>query len=293
MSGTVMQLAAVKTADGLRFFVNGKLLAKKDFQMPVRLDAPESFELGQCMAKEIRISRSARYRGDYTPAERFEADADTLALYHCDEAEGEVLHDSSGNNYHARLEGNVQWVRGLLDPVVLKPVPDAWIKEVAAEPAERQLARVLKRLGERNPGFDGKAFSKITDGAVTELWLNAAAIVDIDPVRALPKLQVIRCGPGVEDLSPLKGLPLKEATCEFKAERDPAVLRSAGSGVLEGTGQDLAEKAVAWQESSQPVCAEVNGPTCPLRHLPRASLEGCFSMVTDGCAFLESIASFL
>ncbi len=218
--------AAVKSADGLRLFVNGKLVRRIDFDKPVSLDAQESFELMAGMAKGIRVSRIARYRADFTPPERFETDADTLALYHCDEGEGELLHDSSGNNHHGILEGNAQWVRGGVDPVVLKPVPDAWIKEVAAEPAEKQLARVLKRLGERNPGFDGKDVGTISDGAVTELSLISPAITDIDPIRALPKLKVVQCGPRVKDLSPLKGLPLKEVSCEFKAERDAAVLRS-------------------------------------------------------------------
>ena len=32
-------------------------------------------------------------------------DDDTLALYHCDEGQGDVLTDSSGNGHHARLNG--------------------------------------------------------------------------------------------------------------------------------------------------------------------------------------------
>jgi Leucine-rich repeat (LRR) protein len=218
-------MAVVKSPDRMRFFLDGKLVAQREFAEPLRLDAPESFMLRNGMAKGIRVSRVARYQGDYKPVERFAADADTLALYHCDDGEGEIVYDSSGNNHHGRMEGNARWARAALNPVVLKPVRDDWVKEVAAEPAEKQLARVLRRVQERNPGFDGKAFSKVADGAVTELWLNAPVIVDIDPVRALPKLQVLRCGPAVGDLSPLRGLPLKEVSCEFKPEH-AAILRS-------------------------------------------------------------------
>ena len=59
---------------------------------------------------EVRISTSARYTEDFTPVDRFEADADTLALYHFDEGEGDVLTDSSGNGHHGKIVG-AQWVR--------------------------------------------------------------------------------------------------------------------------------------------------------------------------------------
>jgi hypothetical protein len=221
-------LAAVKSVDGLRFYVNGKLVGKRDFAEPVNLDAAEAFELGgwsNFWLHEFRVSKIARYGADFTPPSRFSADADTLALYLCDEGEGDVLHDASGNKHDARLE-KVRWVQGVLERPPLKPVSDAWLKEVAALPAEKQVEAVLLRLQDRNPDFDGKAFHKIMGGAVTELWLTAPTLVDIDPVRALTGLQVVRCGSAVADLSPLKGLPLKEVSCEFKPERDAAILRS-------------------------------------------------------------------
>ena len=41
---------------------------------------------------------------------RSEADKDTIALYHFDEGNGEVLKDSSGNNHHGKIVG-AKWVR--------------------------------------------------------------------------------------------------------------------------------------------------------------------------------------
>jgi hypothetical protein len=52
---------------------------------------------------QVRISTVSRYDKDFTPARRFEADAQTLALYHFDEGTGDVLKDSSGNGYHGKI----------------------------------------------------------------------------------------------------------------------------------------------------------------------------------------------
>ncbi len=62
------------------------------------------------MIDEVRISTSARYTEDFTPQDRFEADDDTLALYHFDEGSGDVLTDSSGNGHHGKIVG-AQWVK--------------------------------------------------------------------------------------------------------------------------------------------------------------------------------------
>ena len=59
---------------------------------------------------EIRISQTARYTEDFTPEERFEPDEHTLALYHFDKGEGDILIDSSGNDHHGTIHG-ATWVR--------------------------------------------------------------------------------------------------------------------------------------------------------------------------------------
>jgi len=53
---------------------------------------------------------------------------------------------------------------------------DAFIKEVAALPAEQQVARVVARLKELNPGYDGQEEHKIENGKVTELSFSARAV---------------------------------------------------------------------------------------------------------------------
>ncbi|HUQ71135.1 MAG TPA: family 16 glycoside hydrolase, partial [Planctomycetaceae bacterium] len=59
---------------------------------------------------EVRISNVARYTENFTPAERFEPDEHTLALYHFDDGAGDVLTDSSGNGRHGKIIG-AKWVR--------------------------------------------------------------------------------------------------------------------------------------------------------------------------------------
>ncbi|MEZ5940777.1 MAG: SUMF1/EgtB/PvdO family nonheme iron enzyme [Planctomycetaceae bacterium] len=62
------------------------------------------------MIREVRISNTARYSGDFVPAERFETDEHTLALYHFDEGQGDVLKDASGNGHDGKIVG-ATWVR--------------------------------------------------------------------------------------------------------------------------------------------------------------------------------------
>ncbi len=61
---------------------------------------------------EIRISNVSRYSGSnyQIPAELFEPDEHTIAIYHCDEGQGNQLTDSSGNNNHAIIRGTPKWV---------------------------------------------------------------------------------------------------------------------------------------------------------------------------------------
>ena len=55
---------------------------------------------------EIRVSKTARYnKTGFTPAKRFEPDADTIALFHCDKLTGELLQDVTGNGHHGKIVG--------------------------------------------------------------------------------------------------------------------------------------------------------------------------------------------
>jgi serine/threonine protein kinase/Leucine-rich repeat (LRR) protein len=102
---------------------------------------------------------------------------------------------------------------------------DAFIKEVAALPAEQQIARVVAKLKELNPGYDGQEEHKVENGRVVELSFSTVAVADIAPVRALSGLRKLSCegekspDGGVKrkglltDLSPLRGLKLEELVC--------------------------------------------------------------------------------
>jgi serine/threonine protein kinase/formylglycine-generating enzyme required for sulfatase activity len=73
--------------------------------------------------RALRISRTVRYRDKFQPAQRFQPDGDTLALYKFTEGLGTEVKDSSGNNHHGQIFG-AKWMRrdastsGTLSPAV-------------------------------------------------------------------------------------------------------------------------------------------------------------------------------
>ena len=103
------------------------------------------------------------------------------------------------------------------------------MKDVATQPAERQLELVSKRLQDLNQGFDGKLTAgvgfgepKIENGVVTELGFSTSHVADISPVRALVGLKWLNCDGNwttrdgkISDLSPLKGLRLARLSFNF------------------------------------------------------------------------------
>ena len=83
---------------------------------------------------EVRISDVARYMDDFTPVLRFQPDAHTLALYHCDEGEGDRLVDSSSHQYHGQLVG-ASWLP-LETPSVKASDPLLWEKNWSDDAAK-------------------------------------------------------------------------------------------------------------------------------------------------------------
>ncbi len=96
---------------------------------------------------------------------------------------------------------------------------EAWCKQVAALPAEKQLEAVTAKLKELNPGFDGKVTPKVEGDVVKGLSFVTDMVTDISPVRALIGLKSLSCdgsggGKGkFSDLSPLKGMALTNLSC--------------------------------------------------------------------------------
>jgi Tol biopolymer transport system component/serine/threonine protein kinase len=100
-----------------------------------------------------------------------------------------------------------------------KSVDDAWMKQVAAMPAGKQVDAVAAKLKELNTGFDGKVTPEIKEGVVVGLNFNSDNVTDISPVGALTGLESLRCSGSVgdkgqlADLSPLKGMKLTLLEC--------------------------------------------------------------------------------
>jgi Leucine-rich repeat (LRR) protein len=223
--GKRTHVAAVFTGRRVVLFVDGEVAVSQDYE-PSR--QPGSFHIGgdgsggtaPGLIEEVRVSSTARYDKTFTPAARFEPDADTMALYHFDEGTGEVLKDESGNGHHGKING-ARWVE----------TSAGWATQTAALPPELQAYAVVARLMERNPGFNGAAKHKIGDGAVTELEFLTDNVADISPVRALTGLRVLRCtgsnvGKGkLLDLSPLGGLKLAYLDCASNPLTDLSPLK--------------------------------------------------------------------
>ncbi len=99
----------------------------------------------------------------------------------------------------------------------LPPLDDAWFKQVADLPPEKQVKAVAAKLTERNPGFNGKVVPDIDGAIVTGLEFSTDHLTDLSPVRALKELNSLNCyGTYVQgeirgqlyDLSPLEGMKL-------------------------------------------------------------------------------------
>ena len=102
----------------------------------------------------IRVSSGVRYRENFVPKDRFESDKDTIALYHFDEGQGNILKDSSGNGRHGKIIG-AKWVKvngGVIEPKVspayrnslgmefaLVPKGKAWLGGGGGKPGDKEV----------------------------------------------------------------------------------------------------------------------------------------------------------
>ncbi|MFA5189220.1 MAG: SUMF1/EgtB/PvdO family nonheme iron enzyme [Verrucomicrobiia bacterium] len=129
---------------------------------------------------------------------------------------------------------------GVTPALAAKPVAaDPFLKEVAGLPPELQVARVVAKLKELNPTFDGRETHKIENGAVTDLALSTIGVMDITPLKALPLLKRLTLASAsaaqkgsLSDLSPLKGLPLTWLYCQNNPISDLSPLRDMPLTVL-------------------------------------------------------------
>jgi len=65
---------------------------------------------------EVRVSNNIRHTANFTPSEvRYEADANTIALWHMDEGSGTLVADASASNFDLTIAGDTtapSWVSG-------------------------------------------------------------------------------------------------------------------------------------------------------------------------------------
>jgi tricorn protease-like protein/Leucine-rich repeat (LRR) protein len=138
---------------------------------------------------------------------RLGKDVDVRALAVAPDGRHVVTANGNGTLYVLRLQEAP--TRGSFPP----PDP-AWLEKVRGMKPEEQIQEVAEEMKRRNPGFDGKLVTQErNDGEGFHLTFSVAAVRDLTPLRALPRLVGLICdgtdanGP-LLDLSPLKGLPL-------------------------------------------------------------------------------------
>ena len=147
-SGQKARYAMVYRNGQVELYQDGKRYAPLSTEPPKGSPGPGSgFTIGASADKslmtrlfkgtidEVRVSKVARYTGDYQPTDKLTSDADTLALYHFDEGTGSLLHDASGNKHDGKIVDAV-WVRadGKSDPRSM----DVAIAKNTSQPGEWQ-----------------------------------------------------------------------------------------------------------------------------------------------------------
>jgi serine/threonine-protein kinase len=185
------------------------------------------------------------------------------------------------------VTGKGQFTRGAAKA---SAVDDAFIKEVAALPAEQRIARVVAKLKELNPGYDGKEEHRIANGRVASLTLKNTTIKDIAPVRALVNLTTLECnGPSgtnrspLSDLTPLQGLPLSFLQCGYSKVADLSPLHDMSLTFLKCQFTEVADLKPLQGMPLEDLDANNTAVSdlSPLRGLPLKSLSSKGTRVTD------------
>jgi len=163
-----------------------------------------------------------------------------LAELRCDAA---VLESKQSADILASL-GSLQQINGqpaseFLQSLARATATAPFVAQTAALPADQQVARVIAKLKELNPQFDGRQTHRIEKGVVVELQFSTIGVSDISPLRALKGLRKLVIVPwvatqkgGLSDLSPLQGLPLEWLWCHNNPIKDLSPLRGMPLTVL-------------------------------------------------------------
>ena len=138
-----IHLAGVNDTKRRLLYLNGKLIATTaDAGSPKPQAGLEAMFIGKVhfdgWMDAVRISRVARYSADFIPPATFSTDKDTVALYRFDEGQGDILHDSSGNNLHGKIVGP-KWVKNSVAQTT--PVSNTSAPPLAIAPFDAVQAR--------------------------------------------------------------------------------------------------------------------------------------------------------
>jgi hypothetical protein len=125
--GQRVHLAGVLTNREMKLFLDGKSIGERPLTLPLAGERSSAYLGGAKYVDdkgltplsgtidEVRLPKVSRYDRDFTPPQApFANDSHTLALYHCDEGQGDELTDSSGNGNHGKIVGAkwVPWIAG-------------------------------------------------------------------------------------------------------------------------------------------------------------------------------------
>ena len=115
-------LTGVNTLQKRTLFVDGVPVAESVKECPFDLTDQEASFLGAVyysgevlpdfngIIDEVRVSDTVRYTEAFEPAYRHEQDEDTIGLWHFDKGTGEIVTDSSGNDFDGAFSDNgVTW----------------------------------------------------------------------------------------------------------------------------------------------------------------------------------------
>jgi hypothetical protein len=110
-------LAGVFDGKSVALFVNGRMVERSaasgfrqrnDLPLYLGADPGQTGEPTRPLngwVDEVRLSRSARYAADFTPARRFEPDSDTVLLHHLDRTVADLFPDHAASHAHGRAVG--------------------------------------------------------------------------------------------------------------------------------------------------------------------------------------------
>ena len=142
-----------------------------------------------------------------------------------------------------------------------RKVDDAWLKQVAAMPAEKQVEAVAAKLKELNPGFDGKVTHKIEDGVVTELEFLTDNVTDISPVRALTGLTNAELQRQCSSWG--KGTAGRPVAAEGHEADEPELRLHAGVRPVAAEGHEADDPGLLQHAGVRPVAAEGHEADAP------------------------------